>query len=199
MLGNTFLHVIKYYLGVEEANTQTSPKEREMLRSLAQNAKKVLEIGVFEGNTTKLMAEVMSSSGVIYGVDPFFSGRIGFSYGLLITQQQIRKARKINKGITINLVKDFSYNVASDQSLGDFDLIFIDGDHSFQGIKQDWNDWSSRVVQGGIMALHDTRVPDYDPSVANLGSFQYFESHIKFDSRFKLIDQVDSLNVLKRI
>jgi hypothetical protein len=117
----------------------------------------------------------------------------------LITQQQIRQARKINRNVSINLVTDFSYNLAKDKSLTDFDLIFIDGDHSLEGIQRDYIDWADRVKKDGYLALHDTKVPSYNPNVANLGSFKYFESDIKFDSRFKIVDQVDSLSILQRI
>jgi predicted O-methyltransferase YrrM len=81
---------------------------------------------------------------------------------------------------------------------GMFDFIFVDGDHSLEGIACDWQDWSRRVIQGGIIALHDTRVPAHDPSVANLGSCLYFDSHISRDPRFTLVEQVDSLSVLRK-
>jgi predicted O-methyltransferase YrrM len=199
MLGKTFVHTLKYFLGLEDANTQTSSNERELLKALAKDALKILEIGVFEGKSTELLAMSMSSNGTLYAVDPFFTGKLNISYGLWITKQQIRLAKKVKPRLTIKLIRDFSYNLSSDTSLIEFDLIFIDGDHSIEGIKKDYSDWSDRVKKGGYLALHDTRVPDYNPSVANLGSFHYFESYIKFDPRFKLIHQVDSLSVLQKI
>ena len=199
MLGKTLIHTLKYFLGLEESHTQTSQKERDALASLAMRANKVLEIGVYEGNATKLLASSMLKTRILYAVDPFFTGNLGISYGLLITKSQIRRAKKLNNGVTVEVIKDFSYNAASNYSLNNFDLIFIDGDHSIEGIKRDWADWSDRLNQGGFIALHDTRVPDYSPSVAGLGSFQYFESDIKFDLRFKLISQVDSLSILQKL
>ena len=199
MLGKTLIHTLKYFLGLEESHTQTSQKERDALASLAMRANKVLEIGVYEGNATKLLASSMLKTGVLYAVDPFSTGNLGINYGLLITKSQIRRAKKLNNGVTVEVIKDFSYNAASNYSLNNFDLIFIDGDHSIEGIKRDWADWSDRLNQGGFIALHDTRVPDYSPSVAGLGSFQYFESDIKFDLRFKLISQVDSLSILQKL
>jgi hypothetical protein len=198
MFGKTLIHTCKYFLGLEEANTQVSDDERKILGSIAKESKQVLEIGVFEGHTTKLLATSMSN-GVVWAVDPFFGGRLGIKYGLLITQQQIRQARRINPDVSINLVKDFSYNLAQDKSITDFDLIFIDGDHSLEGIQRDYIDWADRVKKDGYLALHDTKVPSYNPNVAKLGSFKYFESDIKFDSRFKIVDQVDSLSILQRI
>ena len=36
-----------------------------------------------------------------------------------------------------------------------FDLIFIDGDHSYEGVKQDFEDYSEFLVPGGFIVLHD--------------------------------------------
>ena len=199
MQAKTLIHTVKYFLGIDDADTQTSANERSTLKRLAKNANKVLEIGVFEGHSTKLLAESMSPSGILYAIDPFFAGRLGVSYGELISRSQISKACQQNKGVQVQVLKDFSYTVAQkNKDLCDLDLIFIDGDHSLEGITRDWSDWSNRVKKGGIIALHDTKVPDYNPNVANLGSFQYFESHIKYDERYELIEQIDSLSVLQR-
>jgi predicted O-methyltransferase YrrM len=35
------------------------------------------------------------------------------------------------------------------------DFLFIDGDHTYEGVKQDFETFSSLVVVGGVIALHD--------------------------------------------
>lgn len=39
--------------------------------------------------------------------------------------------------------------------LREFDLLFIDGDHSYEGVKADFNNYSPFVRSGGIIAFHD--------------------------------------------
>lgn len=34
-------------------------------------------------------------------------------------------------------------------------LVFVDGDHSINGVKQDIDQWANRVAVGGIIAFHD--------------------------------------------
>jgi len=34
-------------------------------------------------------------------------------------------------------------------------LVFVDGDHSYNGVKGDIDNWSPRVVAGGLMVFHD--------------------------------------------
>lgn len=37
----------------------------------------------------------------------------------------------------------------------DVDFLFIDGDHSYEGVKRDFYDYSRFVKQGGLIVLHD--------------------------------------------
>jgi predicted O-methyltransferase YrrM len=84
------------------------------------------------------------------------------------------------------------------QIAADFDFIFVDGDHSVEGITRDWKDWAPRVRPGGLIALHDTEVASANPHVASLGSFWFFQNVIRFDSRFETLEQVDTLSILRR-
>ena len=40
------------------------------------------------------------------------------------------------------------------------DFLFIDGDHSYEGAKQDFENYSKLVRPGGLIALHDIQ-PDF--------------------------------------
>lgn len=41
------------------------------------------------------------------------------------------------------------------------DFLFIDGDHSYTGVRTDWLNWAPHVAPGGVVAFHDTW-PNYD-------------------------------------
>jgi len=36
-------------------------------------------------------------------------------------------------------------------------LLFIDGNHSYQGVRRDWMVWAPKLASGGIVAFHDYR------------------------------------------
>lgn len=42
------------------------------------------------------------------------------------------------------------------RALGPFDFVFIDGDHTYEGVRADWLAWSPLVRPGGLVAFHDT-------------------------------------------
>ena len=187
-------HLARYLLGIDPAQTQTTAAERAAIARHAAGKRLGLEIGVFEGVTTGVIASALAPEGTLYGIDPFLGGRIGICWGKPIAR---REAYRYKPKCQIVFVEDFSHE-ASARVAGSFDFVFIDGDHSWDGIVQDWADWSARVLPGGIIALHDTSVPKHNPGVADLGSHRYFVEHIQHDERFEHLDHVDSLNVLRR-
>ena len=45
---------------------------------------------------------------------------------------------------------------------GDVDLVFVDGDHSPAGVREDWEVWHRHVSAGGSLAFHDARLGEPD-------------------------------------
>lgn len=193
MIGRSALHYTKVMLGIDEPQTQTTAAERELLASFLPGAKRIVEIGVFEGRTTRMLAEQADADAVIYGIDPFFAGRFGISWGERI-------ARSYNSKYLANKVRFVSK--LSTEVDGDVptpvDFVFVDGDHSLDGIKADWAYWSERLALGGIIALHDTILTPEKPPGYTLGSIEYFRDFIRHDPRFEILKQQDSLTVLKK-
>lgn len=188
------LHAFRHALGREAARTQTTPSERDCLRRYGASARLAAEIGVYEGVSTRALREAMPQDALLYGVDPFFRGRLGICWGRVISHREIRRSR----GARVEFVEKLSVPAAAEVPDG-LDLIFIDADHSYEGIKADWETWTPKLRPGGHILLHDTRVPDHDPSVAGLGSVKFFEDTIRFDLRFRIVEQVDSLSVLVKL
>jgi predicted O-methyltransferase YrrM len=156
-----------------------------------------VEIGVYEGASTKLLIAAAAPDAQLHAIDPFLTGRLGICWAKGIARHEIAAGLRKNPKVRVELVERFSQDAAGEIP-GPFDFVFIDADHSLDGIARDWNDWSGKVVAGGIVALHDTRVPAHNPAVAELGSFKYFQSTIRIDPRFEVLEQVDSLSVLQR-
>lgn len=194
MKGNALIHLIKYYVGLDKPATQTTIAEQECVKKYAQNTKSCLEIGVFEGVNTVIIAKAMSAHGVLYAIDPFFKGKLDICYSEVIAKSGLKKMNLYNK---VRFIPKLSFD-ASEDVPNNLDFIFIDGDHSLEGIKKDWEIFSKKINQGGIIALHDTSIPKHNPFVSELGSYKYFNDEIKNDDRFTHLETVDSLNILKR-
>ena len=194
MIGHSLLHYARVLAGLDLPQTQTTRAERELLASFLSGAKRVVEIGVFEGFTTHMLAEQADADAVIYGVDPFATGRLGISWGERIARSYNRRHSANDK---IRFITKSSTEVGDDVPTP-VDLVFIDGDHSLAGISADWAYWSERVAHGGIIALHDTLLTLDKPKDYSLGSIEYFRDHIRHDPRFDIVGQSDSLSVLRK-
>jgi len=195
MKGNALFHYIKYILNIDSPHSQTTPLERNTIKKYAKDVNIAVEIGVFEGLNTVGIAKSLSLEGKLYAIDPFFTGSLGISYGKMIAYSYAKRNKVSNK---VFFIKKFSFE-ATKEVPNDIEFIFIDGDHSLEGIERDWLDWSDKTKVGGVIALHDTSVPEHDPTVSQLGSYKYFNSFIIHDKRFEVIETVDSLNVLRKI
>ena len=45
--------------------------------------------------------------------------------------------------------------------MGPYDLIFIDADHTYKSIKQDFENYSQFLSRGGVIGFHDIDCPDW--------------------------------------
>lgn len=77
------------------------------------------------------------------------------------------------------------------------DFMFIDGDHSREGLTTDWNLCRSILAKGGVACFHDTSVdasqPWWRPE-----SVDYFREAIMPDPEFMWLATCRTLNVLSR-
>jgi predicted O-methyltransferase YrrM len=132
--------------------------------------KAVLEIGTARGGTLYLWAQAAADDATIVSVD-LPGGKFGGAYPAARIQFYQSFARDNQK---LHLIRNDSH---STETLGlvqsyfanDYiDFAFIDGDHTYEGVKSDFSLYSPLVRKGGIIALHDilprTALPDIQVS-----------------------------------
>ena len=71
------------------------------------------------------------------------------------------------------------------------EFIFIDGDHSFESVKKDFEAWFPKVIEGGIIAFHDT-VKYPDPR-------RFVEEYVFKSNVFKNAKFVDSITFAQKV
>ena len=184
-------HYLGWTVGLATPETQTTEPERDCLARYAAGRRRLVEIGVWHGVTTRRLRAVMAPDGVLSAVDPFPIGRLGFSAQQLIAHGEVEK---IPNG-KIRWLRMTGEKASVSHELVDF--IFIDGDHSEEALLADWHAWSGLVEPGGIVAIHDSRsTPTRD--IRDAGSVRVTNTVILRDKRFETVDVVDSLTVLRR-
>jgi predicted O-methyltransferase YrrM len=136
--------------------------EAELLFSVSSKLKNkgvIVEIGSFKGKSTAYIGNGAKLSGInkIYCVDPHNGGeslsiKLGKYNSFEEFQYNCRKSKVDD--IVIPLV-DISENVVKTFK-EDIEFIFIDGDHSYEAVLLDFELWNPKLLNGGIIAFHDT-------------------------------------------
>ena len=187
---------ILWNLGLAKAETQTSDAERDCLARYAAEKKCLVEIGVWQGVTTCRLRAAMSAAGVIYGIDPYPKGRLGFSTHQVIAHKEVAKIPRGN----IQWVRKTGAEAAREYAQAGgkrVDFVFIDGVHTYAGLKEDWEAWNPLVAPQGIVALHDSRSSS-ERFIEDAGSVIFTREVIMCDPRFEVVETVDTLTILQK-
>ncbi|MDQ3588582.1 MAG: class I SAM-dependent methyltransferase [Actinomycetota bacterium] len=137
-----------------------SPEEAALLRRLAADARRVVEIGVYEGGSAALLAQAMPADGDLHLIDPFGEQpdalRAGCAAFPSATRRVVHRAAR-RGGPRVRWHIDYSYHVARRWGAV-IDLLFVDGNHSREGCRRDWDLFHRHVAPGGRVAFHDARL-----------------------------------------
>jgi predicted O-methyltransferase YrrM len=185
-----------WLLGLAQPTTQTTAAERECVVRLAAGRKRLVEIGVWHGVTTSRLRSIMAADALLIAVDPYPAGRLGFSVQQHIARSEVGRVRNGTvKWFRCTGVEAAKRYAADHEDPVDF--VFIDGDHTYDGLRGDWQAWSPLLATGGLVALHDS-VPTPERAIHEAGSVRFTQEVIRRDARFKLLEVVDSLTVMER-
>lgn len=150
---------------------QPIQQQDEMLNLITQvndlQPKSVLEIGTAKGGSLFLFCQASAPNATIVSVD-LPGGINGGGYpnwktGLF---QEFKREQQ-----TLHLLRCNSHlestrdHAASLVSEGTYDLIMIDGDHSYEGVKTDFELYRPLLSRNGIMVFHDVIKNLFDPSI----------------------------------
>ena len=134
----------------------------KMLEALAPA--RSLEIGTNYGGTLLLLCNLSLPSAKIISVD-LPSGRFGGGY----PRRKIPLFRKFRKpGQQLHLIRADSHRQETKERVlrvldgALLDYLFLDGDHTYEGVRRDFEMYAPLVRSGGVIALHDIAVHNRD-------------------------------------
>lgn len=118
---------------------------------------RVLEIGTARGGTLFCFANLVSDDAELVSVD-LPGGRFGGGYPAW--KKRLYRSF-VGPEQTLHLVRADSHRDETLQLIDGLldgrglDFLFIDGDHTYEGVKEDFTMYSPLVSDGGLIALHD--------------------------------------------
>jgi predicted O-methyltransferase YrrM len=129
----------------------------------------IAEIGRFRGGSTFVFAAAAGPDAVVHSYD--IATRQGRD-GAELDGQLSGALQRYGLADRVVLHVENSRQATPPPGL---DLLFIDGDHSEQGVRADFERWSSHVRDGGHLLLHDAvdasdLVPSFDSGPARVAA-----------------------------
>lgn len=147
--------------------------------------KRGVEIGVFYGRTFEHL--MRNTSAIVHGVDvwgmPFKEGRNSGEKCYCRFCQEMRQDRSSMSidsmegrvraiaaefGDRAVVLKGPSVEMAGTFADGELDFVFIDGDHSFDGVRSDIIAWMPKLRSGGLLAGHDIEMKSVGDAVRSV-------------------------------
>lgn len=131
----------------------------EMLKSLVPPNSVICEIGVWKGQFADQLLSLQPRQLIL--IDPFeghvSSGdengnRVETAY---LPIQYLLMTQKYKNNPLVTLLRGYSYELLPLLANGSVDVIYIDGDHSYQGVKNDLAIARQLVRKGGLICGHD--------------------------------------------
>jgi len=155
------------WLSVDEAITLY-----ELARALPAAAVAV-EIGSWQGKSSVVLGRgLLGNAGArLFCIDPFdasgdlasagdyrnraasFDNPLKQGFMRNLVQTGVREVVEVLQGYSHDVVLEFRRPI---------DLLFLDGNHSYEGVLRDYRDWGPKVQPGGLLCLHDVVHPTHE-------------------------------------
>lgn len=135
--------------------------EIALLSRLARESGCIVEIGSAFGASAAVFLANCAPMSEVHSIDPFVQDSMS-------SFQATEKKCRDNVALVLvacgksdmlkrwHLHTDYSYNVVDSWNLS-IDLLFIDGDHRYESVRKDFEDWLPFVKRGGYILFHDSR------------------------------------------
>lgn len=133
----------------------------------------IAEIGVYRGNTSILLRELFPKA-TLYLIDPWAiypeyltpeAGPITYLKKKMDRAYQ-EVMDKFSNDPNTKVIRKMSDDAISD-IIEPLDLVFIDGNHSYEYVKRDIQQWAQKCRPGGILSGHDYN-PHFFPQIVKV-------------------------------
>lgn len=132
-----------------------------------------LELGVQKGEFSKRLLSTWTGK-KLFLIDCWEKQNNYDDIANVSSQEQIQNYNTTVKNVSefskrTKIIKKFSADAANDFEDNFFDFIYLDGDHSYEGVKKDLEIWYPKLKNGGLFCGHDF----IDGKVQNTETGQY--------------------------
>jgi len=124
----------------------------------------IVEVGSHRGRSTAALA-LGAKGAPVYAIEPHeeFEGMYGSSFGPADRRAFFENMLRVGVVEDVRLV-NLSSEVVSKGWTRPIGLLWIDGDHTFEAVRRDFEAWQPFLRPGAVVAFHDALDPDGGPA-----------------------------------
>jgi predicted O-methyltransferase YrrM len=152
-----------------QIQSQVTEEEYDLLYDLASKvvAGCIVEIGSFHGRSTIALAQGSTNGGYnipIYAIEPheIFTGICGGKFGPKDRTKFFQNMLKAKCTEIVRLV-NLSSEIVSKGWRQKVQLLWLDGDHTYEGVKRDFESWEPHLTKNAVIAFHDSTDDNLGP------------------------------------
>ena len=198
LLGFKRSNQLNRYAGIEGWLTSAEAEGLYEIASLLSKKSCVLEIGSWKGKSTWCISQGLKK-GTIICIDPFNAAGEEGSKEIYETtkgeksllQQFKKNLTDVHSSVKIKTMQGYSNEFVG--AVSNIDFLFIDGDHSIEGCRFDYEHFEKDIKPGGFLAFHD-----YYPDRPELGPTWVVDNLVKKNIAYTHYKYFDSLCVFKK-
>ena len=151
----------------------------------------IVEIGSWKGRSTVWLAYGARMAGQrVIAIDPHVNSR---------EDPEAQTFAEFSRNLRLARVDDvvtpvvMSSEAAAAVVPGGVELLFVDGDHSDDGAERDASAWLDRIIDGGVLLMHDVVTASYT------GPRRVFRRRVCWNGRFDSIGRIGSMGVARKV
>lgn len=157
--------------------------ELQRLLKLVEGKRSVLEIGSSFGGTLRRIASVMPRGSKIVSVDLDCDTTPVFLNPQASLKEACRQIGMLGGNVELFIGDSHAAStIAAVKSHAPFDVCFIDGDHSYEGVKQDWENYGPMAKVVAFHDIADVVVPEKDD---DLGCRRFWKD-LKAEGKYRI-------------
>ncbi len=172
-----------------------------LLAACGESDAEIVEIGSFLGRSTAFLAAGarIAHRGKVTAIDHFAGGREHQAGQAFASKDLLRDGSTLPQFsanlLRVGLLGNVSVLVGKSHDLSEawekpINLLFIDGDHEYDSVRDDFNSWSKFVCRGGIVCFHDFG--------GWAGVTQFYNELTATTKEYKEIAHVHSMKVIQK-
>jgi len=115
----------------------------------------IVEIGSYQGESTEIFAKHFKK---VIAIDPWQNGYDKndiASYHCSMSIVESAFDERMKKYNNVEKIKNYSHLSVNDFDDESVDIVYIDGDHTFEGCKRDIECWLPKIKKSGFLSGHD--------------------------------------------